>query len=276
MTKRFLLVPLCAVVLVALVITVIPAAAQDGYNPLTAEVAVLVPEVIAEYEHDSAAFTQGLILYNGSFFESAGQWGESNLREVDPETGEVLRSVDVADDIFAEGLERVGDRLIQLTWKSEKAFVYDLETFEQVASFDYTGEGWGLCSDGRYLYMSDGSPFLTLRDIDTFEVVFKGMVTLQGTPVYQINELECVGDYVYANVWQTDYIIQIDKTNGVVVAVVDATGLLSEEERAELEDGSVLNGIAYNPDSDTFMLTGKRWPKMFEVTFVEKPADTTG
>ncbi|NLX10833.1 MAG: glutaminyl-peptide cyclotransferase [Chloroflexi bacterium] len=243
-----------------------PAAAQGGdpFGP----VEMLVPEVIEVREHDLAAYTQGFLLHEGRLFESTGQYGASTVREVDPETGDVVRSIDVPEEYFGEGLERVGDRLIQLTWKENTAFVYDLETFEQIDTFTYEGEGWGLCSDGEYLFMSDGSPFLSIRDLETFEVVFEGMVTVQGQPVMNINELECVGDSIYANIWHTDYIIQIDRMNGVVTALIDASDLLTEEERAELGEQDVLNGIAYNPETDTFLITGKRWPKMFEVRFV--------
>jgi glutaminyl-peptide cyclotransferase len=249
-----------------------PAGAQDN-NPLDDEVQVLVPEVISVRDHDPAAFTQGLLFYDGLFYESAGQYGESTLRQVDPETGEVLKSIDVPEEYFAEGLERVGDHLIQLTWKEHTALIYDLETFEQVGTFSYDTEGWGLCYDGTYLYMSDGSSFLSLRDPETFEPIFFGMVSIQGQPVVRLNELECVGDYVWANVWQTDVIVKINKLNGVIVGVVDASSLLTEEERAQLGEQDVLNGIAYNPDTDTFLITGKRWPKVFEVRFVEQPSE---
>lgn len=249
-----------------------PAGAQDD-NPLANEVPLLVPEVIAVIDHDPGAFTQGFMMYEGLIYESAGQYGESTLRQVDPETGEVLKSVDVPEQYFAEGLERVGDRLIQLTWQEQTALVYDINTLEQIDTFTYESEGWGLCYDGTYLYMSDGSPFVTLRDPETFEPIFSGLVTIQGQPVIRINELECVDDSIWANIWQTDFIIRIDKSNGVVTAVVDASSLLTEEERAQLGEQEVLNGIAYKPDTDTFLITGKRWPKMFEVRFVESPAE---
>ncbi len=257
------------VILLAAVLAVAfgSALAQDE-NPLYESVQFLVPEVISVREHDPAAFTQGFLFYNGSIYESTGRYGESTLREVNPDTGAVIRQISIPEQYFAEGLERVGDRLIQLTWKAGIAFVYDINTFEQVGTFDYTGEGWGLCSDGRYLYMSDGSPFIDLRDQQTFEVIFSGLVTAQASIVERINELECVGDYIYANIWQTNYIIKIDKTNGVVVAIIDATNLLTPDERASLDAQEVLNGIAYDPDTDTFLLTGKHWPKVFEVRFV--------
>ncbi len=243
-------------------------AAAQSENPMTQPVQTLAVEVIAVRDHDPSAFTQGLFLHDGLFYESTGRYGESTVRAVDPMTGEVQQQVEVPEQYFGEGLALVDDRLIQLTWKENTALVYDRATFEQVGTFEYEGEGWGLCYDGAWLYMTDGTPFIDLRDPETFELVFSGAVTLQGQPVGNLNELECVGDYLYANVWQTDYIVQIDKSNGVVVAVIDASDLLTQEERAGLEPGAVLNGIAYDAESDVFLITGKLWPKMFEVRFV--------
>lgn len=276
MHKRLIRFVAVALLLSVLVIGLASSAGaqDDPRNPLESPITVYSIEVLETYEHDSGSFTQGLLYHDGLLYESAGQYGRSQLREVDPETGEVLEAVDVPEEYFAEGLELVDGRLIQLTWRENTAFVYDLETFEQLDTITYEGEGWGLCSDGEYIYMSDGTPFLTLRDRETFEVVFDGLVTFQGSPVPQINELECVGDYVYANIWQTDVIVQIDKTNGVVVGVIDASTLLPEDEKASLGSQQVLNGIAYNPDDDTFFITGKEWPKMFKVRFVE--AETSG
>ncbi len=271
--KRFARLLLIALLTAVALAAALGSATAQGNNPLTNEVKLLVPEVLAVRPHDPAAYTQGLLLHNGYLYESTGRRGESTLRKVDPETGEVLQMIEVPEQYFAEGLALVGDKLIQLTWQSNVAFVYDVETFEQTGTYEYEGEGWGLCTDGQYLYMSDGSPFLDVRDPETFELIFSGLVTVQGSLVERINELECVGDYIYANVWQTDYIIQIDKRNGVVVAVVDASGLLTAEERARFSDQEVLNGIVYLPETDTFLLTGKHWPKMYEVRFIE--AETT-
>lgn len=254
-----------------------PVQAQES-NPIYDPVTVYVPEVISVRPHDPGAFTQGILWYDGSIYESTGRNGESTLREVDPQTGEVLRSINVPEEYFAEGLALVDDKLIQLTWKTGVAFVYDRATFEQIGTFSYTGEGWGLCYDGRYLYMSDGSSFLQVRDPQTFDLIFSGLVTLQGRMVDKLNELECVGDYVYANIYANyannsgtvypDYIVQIDKTNGVVVGAIDVSGLVPPEEKAQFDASEVLNGIVYLPDSDTFLLTGKHWPKMYEVKFV--------
>ncbi|MCC6799508.1 MAG: glutaminyl-peptide cyclotransferase [Anaerolineae bacterium] len=248
-------------------------AAAQSDNPMAQPVQVLVPEVISVRDHDPDAYTQGLLLHDGLFYESTGRRGASSLRAVDPATGEVERQIDVPDTYFAEGLALVDDRLIQLTWQENTAFVYDVETFEQVGTFEYEGEGWGLCYDGERLYMTDGRPFIQLRDPNTFELFFSGAVTLQGQPVGNLNELECVGDYLYANVWKTDYIVQIDKTNGVVVGVIDTSSLLTEQERAALlqsDSDAVLNGIAYDAENDVFLITGKLWPKLYEVRFVEQ------
>jgi len=229
-----------------------------------------VPEVIASYPHDAQAFTQGLLLEGGYFYESTGLYGRSSLREVVPETGEVLRLLPLPEEYFAEGLALVGDRLIQLTWREGEALVYDRETFEHLDTFSYEGEGWGLCFDGESLYMSDGSDTLYRRDPESFEVTGEVRVTLRGEGVRNLNELECALDHVYANVWQEDRIVKIDKASGRVVEEIDASGLLSADERAQLAPDAVLNGIAYNPARDTFYLTGKLWPKVFEVRFREE------
>lgn len=275
-----------AFVIAAALLVVAGLASGQGDNPFAYPIEFLQPEVIATYPHDTTAYTQGLLLYDGLLYESTGLRGESTLREVEPTTGEVLRRVDIDPSLFAEGLARVDDRLIQITWQSNRAFVYDLASFEQTGEYEYAGEGWGLCYDGAYLVMSDGTDFLQIRDPETFELIMRPAVTLQGTPLSQyaaqgrplsrLNELECVGDSVYANVWQTDYILRIDRMTGVVTGVIDATGLLSEEERAGFSDQQVLNGIVYLPESDTFYLTGKQWPTLYEVTFVpveEQPGE---
>jgi glutaminyl-peptide cyclotransferase len=243
--------------------TATPEASQA---PIIAE--RLVPEVIAVYPHDPEAFTQGLLLYGGSLYESTGLYGSSTLREVDPHTGEVLRQLQLPMEFFGEGLERVDDRLIQLTWREETAFVYELETFELIETLSYEIEGWGLCFDGESLFMSDGSDRLFRRDPDTFAVLDTIGVTLNGEPITHINELECVKDAIYANIWLTDSIVRIDKNAGQVTGLIDASDLLTTEEQATLGANAVLNGIAYDPDNDTFLITGKLWPWLFEVHFV--------
>ncbi len=244
------------------------------WRPLQAQspqAPVLVPEVINVYPHDASAFTQGLLWDNGYLYESTGLWGESTLRRVDISSGQPEEIVALADDYFAEGLERVGDQLIQLTWQAGLAIVYDFYTFEQLGVIEYKGEGWGLCSDGRYLFMSDGTSHLSIRDTETFELIFRGAVTLDGRviPPQLLNELECVGDHIYANAWNTDYIFRIDKFTGDITALIDASALMTDAERDELSNGSVLNGVAYNGESETFFITGKNWPKMFEIVFID-------
>ena len=233
----------------------------------------LEPVVQARYPHDPSAFTQGLVFADGRFYESTGLYGESTLREVIPESGEVIRSLPLEARYFGEGLALADDRLIQLTWRSGVAFVWDADTFELLDTFRYETEGWGLCFDGADLWMSDGSAVLVRRDPDTFAVRGRVEVTDRGEPLGLLNELECVGDHVYANVWQTDTIVRIDKETGRVAATIDASGLLGQEERAALNAQAVLNGIAWDPETERFWLTGKLWPAVFEVEFA-RPAAT--
>jgi glutamine cyclotransferase len=225
----------------------------------------LAVQIVSVRPHDPEAFTQGLLLHGGSLYESDGNYGRSSLREVDPKTGAVKRRVAVPPEYFAEGLALVDDRLIQLTWKEEKALVYNRADFKPVGEFRYDGEGWGLCWDGARIVMSDGSDRLTFRDPKTFATLSTLNVTRDGKPVPELNELECVDGLVWANVWQTDEILRIDPKDGRVTGVVDASGLLTPEERRKTD---VLNGIAWDPAAKTFLITGKLWPKMFEVRFV--------
>lgn len=236
------------------------------------EVKRFIPKVLRVLPHDADAFTQGLLWHEGYFYESTGLYGESTLRRVDIASGEpqVLLSID--DAYFAEGLERVDDKLMQLTWKAGVAFVYDLASLELIDTIEYVGEGWGLCYDGRFLFMSDSTPYLSVRDAETFELIVRAAVTYQGqlVPPQLLNELECVGEHIYANAWNTDFIFRIDKWTGAVIAVIDASTLLTDAERADLPAGGVLNGIAYNPETDTFFITGKKWSRIFEVVFIEQ------
>ena len=228
-----------------------------------------VPKVLETYPHDAGAFTQGLLLSGGHFYESTGLYGQSTLREVVPETGEVLREVELPPEYFAEGLALVGNRLIQITWKEGEALVYNLDTFEQTGTLPYEGEGWGLCFDGEALVMSDGSSTLTRRDPETFAVLGTTEVKSGGQPVTMLNELECVDGFVYANIWQTDTIVKI-AGSGQVAQEINASNLLSDAERAQLGPNAVLNGIAYDPEAKTFYLTGKLWPKVLQVRFTEE------
>lgn len=222
--------------------------------------------VISSRPHDPSAYTQGLVWHEGSLYESTGLHGESSLRQVDPASGEVGRRVDLPRKYFGEGLARVGDRLVQLTWRDGVAFVYRLSDFQKVGEHRYKGEGWGLCHDGTRLVMSDGSDRLQLRDPETFALVGEVRVRMEGAPVDRLNELECVDGAVYANVYQTESLVRIDPATGKVTALIDASGLLDPAEyRAGAE---VLNGIAWVPETKRFLITGKHWPLMFEVELV--------
>lgn len=235
----------------------------------------LVPSVIETYPHDPTAFTQGLLLNDGALFESTGLEGQSTLREVELATGKVLRKHDLPADVFAEGLALVDDRLIQISWQEQRAFVYDADTFAPEDGFTYAGEGWGLCHDGKRLVMSDGSDRLTFRDPATFDPLGDVGVTRDGQPVTMLNELECVGGRVYANVWQTNEIVVIDPADGRVTATVDAGALWEQlADRDASLPIDVLNGIAFDPADGTFLVTGKLWPKVFRVRFVPAAAAT--
>ncbi len=223
-------------------------------------------DVVREFPHDRSAYTQGLIWWDGRLYESTGRYGESTLRQINPQTGAVERHVPISGNLFGEGLAKVGDHLVMLTWQAQRALVFNLETFDVVRSYRYAGEGWGLCHDGTRLVMSDGSDTLTFRDPDTFDAVGTRQVTLRGRPQRALNELECVDGAVYANVYQDEYLVRIDPATGRVTHQIDAAGLLS---RDEARGTDVLNGIAHDPNTDSFYLTGKWWPKMFEVRFVE-------
>lgn len=230
-----------------------------------APAATLDWEVVSRRPHDRAAFTQGLLLdEQGRLFESVGQWGRSDVREVDPSTGLARRARSLGDELFGEGLALVGGELVQLTWKAGLALRWDRETFSLVGLHRYEGEGWGLCFDGEQLVMSDGSDRLTLRDPSTFEPRAQVQVTLDGMPVDDLNELECVGDAVWANVWKRDTIYRIDPVAGRVTGVLDLRGLLEPHPAADLP-GAVLNGIAWDARAQTFLVTGKYWPEIVEI-----------
>ncbi len=223
-------------------------------------------EIIEALGHDPASFTQGLEFDGEYLYESRGRNGESALTEISAEDGTVLRSVSLDEEFFAEGLTRVDDRLIQLTWTSGVAFVYDIDTFELVEQFSYGGEGWGLCYDGASLFMSDGTSLISERDPVTFELIGAVEVTLGGIPVPQLNELECVDGLIWANIWRTDFIAVIDPATGQILAEIDASALA--DTFGDAGPPQVLNGIAYDEESDYMVLTGKYWPEMFAVDFV--------
>jgi glutamine cyclotransferase len=238
--------------------------------------------VISRRPHDATAWTQGLQLdEDGRLYESTGLRGRSTIREVDPQTGAVLRSVPLPDEQFGEGLALVGDRLIQLTWQEGVANTWDATTFEGLGALDYEGEGWGLCFDGQRLVMSDGSDRLTFRDPTTFEATGSVRIEPAGLAPMRLNELECVEGDVWANAWLTDTIVRIDPDAGRVTGTLDLAGLLDQVPLTDppgvtdsplstqlppaTDAPDVLNGIAWDAASGTFLVTGKLWPALFEI-----------
>jgi glutaminyl-peptide cyclotransferase len=217
-------------------------------------------EVVGTHPHDPGAFLQGLVWHEGGFFESTGLLGRSTLRRVEFPSGRVRQRVTLPPDVFGEGLARVGDRLIQLTWKSGRAFVYDLATLRLLREFRYEGEGWGLAFDGASLIQSDGSDVLTYRDPQRFTATRRVAVTWNGRPLQRLNELEVIDGEVWANVWYTDYIVRIDPASGRVSSYLDLTGLLPQR-----PPDAVLNGIAYDPATRRVFVSGKLWPSLFEI-----------
>lgn len=254
-------------------------------TPEVQPVELLLPEIISMRPHATDAWTEGLLLHDGYLYESVGEYKQSALRKIDPQTGEIVEEKKLADTDYAEGLALVDERFIQLTWKQEIAYIYDRDTFRNLGTFDYAGEGWGLSYDGEALWMSNGSPTLVTRNPDTFEITREIPVTLLGMPLERVsspqgqslsslNELEVVGDVVYANIWPTTYILRIDKASGVVTGLIDGSKLLAADDEITPEARNYLNGIAYDAEQDTFLITGKYWPKLFEVRW--KVMDTIG
>lgn len=234
----------------------------------TAAIPFYTWEVVSVQPHDPGAFTQGLVFLDGALLESTGLNGQSTLRQVDLKTGRVLKRVEVPAEYFAEGLAVLGGRVFQLTWQNHKGFVYDLESFRLEKEFAYEGEGWGLTTDGQQLILSDGTDQIRFLDPVTFAVKRTIRVRARGRPVDRLNELEYIKGEIFANVWGADYVVRIDPATGSVVGVIDFTGLLAAEDRSV--DTDVLNGIAYDAATDRLFVTGKRWPKLFEVRLKPK------
>ena len=221
------------------------------------------------FPHDPRAFTQGLQYLDGFLYEGTGQHGQSSIRKVKLETGEVLQKRDIPAEHFGEGITVWKNDLIELTWQSHVAFVYDRQTFEPKKQFSYPGEGWGLTHDGADLIMSDGTDQLRRLDPVTFAEKGRIRVTAAGAPLRNLNELEFVNGEIFANIWMTDQVARIAPDTGRVTSVLDLTGLLTASERARTD---VLNGIAYDAEHDRLFVTGKWWPKLFEIKVVKAAA----
>ena len=225
-------------------------------------------QIVHVYPHDRGSYTQGLLYTDGVLYEGTGMYDESKIRKVKLESGEVLQNRDVPGQYFGEGIVIWKDRLLELTWQAQKGFIYDLATFTPKGEFAYPGEGWGLTTDGKRLIMSDGTAQLRFWDPETLKETGRITVTEDGRPVEALNELEWVKGEIYANVYQTDRIVRIDPANGKVVGSIDCRGLLTTADRNDQTD--VLNGIAYDAKGDRLFITGKRWPKLFEVKLVKR------
>ena len=219
--------------------------------------------IVNTYPHDPESFTQGLEVHDEKLIEGTGLYGQSSLRWVDIESGEVTNSLELSPEYFGEGVTVLDDRIYQLTWKEETCFVYDLD-FVLETSFSYNGEGWGLSNNGTHLIMSDGSSEIKFIDPETFNISRTIDVTNEGTPVENLNELEYVDGVLYSNIWMTDEIVLIDIETGDVIEVKEMSSLKTDLDENTID---VLNGIAFDPVSDTFYLTGKLWPVLFEVKF---------
>lgn len=246
---------------------VLTAAMLAGCTASTAQ--RLRVQVLAVLPHDTTMYTEGLEIHDGVLYESSGLAGQSRVRTAALASTALLREATLPAPLFGEGLTVTDDRLWQLTWTSGVAIERDPATLAQRRRVTYHGQGWGLCHDGHQLVMSDGSDQLTFRDPVTFAPSSRLAVRLDGEPVSQLNELECAGGVVWANVFQTDRIVRINPSTGAVTGVVDAAGLPRTRQRSS---GDVLNGIAAIPGTDEFLITGKRWPSMFRVRFVPSAA----
>ena len=220
-------------------------------------------EVVRQFPHDPRAFTQGFTYNDGFFYEGTGRTGQSSLRQVNPENGHMVRKVDLAPELFGEGITVLGNEVFQLTWLSHLGFVYDLRDFHLLRTFQYAGEGWGLTTDGHDLFMTDGSAEIRVLDASTFSEKRRIKVRESGKPVDQLNELEFIEGEIYANIWHSDRIARISPHTGKVVGWIDLTGLLGPFYQRQAEE--VLNGIAYDPTGKRLFVTGKLWPKIFEI-----------
>jgi len=234
----------------------IPLPAQYGYR------------VVKTYPHDRSAFTQGFEYRDGFLYEGTGMIGRSSVRKVDLDSGRIIQSYDLPQPFFGEGITVLNQQILELTWQSQTGFVYDRSSFRVLRSFDYPGEGWGLTNDGKQIYMSDGSANIRVWDGATLKEIRRITVKDGATPVTQLNELEWVRGEIYANVWQTDRIARISPVDGRVLGWIDLSGILPKSERAAAD--AVLNGIAYDAAGDRLFVTGKLWPKIFEIKLVPK------
>jgi len=253
--------------LLALLGVVCACSCSESPAPTTSNITpVYSYNVVNTYPHDRSAFTQGLVFEDGVLYEGTGLNGRSTLRRVELETGEVLQIHELPAQFFGEGVTVYGNDIIQLTWQSHVGFVYDRDSFELLQEFNYSTQGWGITHDGERLIMSDGTATLYFLDPETFEEIGRVGVYDNDGSVNRLNELEYVQGEIYANVWQTNRIARIDPQTGQVVGWIELKGLLTPEDRGEPVD--VLNGIAYDAENARLFVTGKLWPKLFEIELI--------
>lgn len=233
-----------------------------------AQTPVFTYHIVHVYPHDRTAFTQGLEFHDGYLYEGTGLKGHSTLRKEKLETGQVLQKIDLAPEYFGEGITVINGRIVQLTYQTQVGFVYDRASFRRLSQFTYPGEGWGLANDGKTIYMSDGTAQIRFWDPHTLKELRRVTVRDNGKPVDNLNELEWVRGELYANIWQQDRIARISPEDGRIIAWIDMRGLLKQEDMAEPVD--VLNGIAYDSARDRLFVTGKLWPKLFEIKVIPK------
>ena len=222
-------------------------------------------EIVNEYPHDENSFTEGIAFDNGVLYESTGLYGNSTMRKLDLETGRTIQFHSLPNEFFGEGITIFGDRIIQLTWQSQKGFVYEKDTLDMVEEFSYPDEGWGITHDGKRLIMSNGSAMLTFLDPETFEITGTLWIHDSDVGLANLNELEYVNGDVYANVWEQDKIAIINIQTGQVKAWLDLAGLY---DGTLVDPNNVLNGIAYDANGDRLFVTGKRWPLLFQIKLV--------
>lgn len=270
----FLLSPLMAAWI--LLLNFSGASAQDPGQSDRSSAPFYGYRIVGTYPHDPGAFTQGLIYHDGFLYESTGLHGASSMRKVDLGTGEILKRYDLLEKYFGEGITFCGDHLIQLTYQSKIGFIYDPD-LQPVGSFSYSTEGWGLTCDGRHLILSDGTATLRWLDAKTFRIAREITVTHRGRPVMSLNELEFVKDEIFANIWKTDLIARISPDTGEVTGWIDLGGLSQQAQAAGADSKftaahsiDVLNGIAYDKQEDRLFVTGKFWPKLFEIRLIRK------
>jgi len=263
--NRFFKISVCGLlVLIGVFFSYHSSNLEPSHNPNL--IPVYTYKVINTYPHDRSAFTEGLVFEDGVLYEGTGLHGYSTLRRVKLETGEILQIRELSSQFFGEGVTIYGNKIIQLTWQSHIGFVYDKYTFKLLKKFNYPDEGWGITHNGKHLIMSDGTSTLHFLDPETFKEISQIEVSANNIPVTRINELEYIQGEIYANIWQTERIARIDPLTGQVTGWIDLKGILSPEDHSETVD--VLNGIAYDTKNDRLFVTGKFWPKLFEIELI--------